>query len=393
MTMRMILIAGIILIFFCSAAMAQAPLIEDPTRGARLFVSKGCERCHALKGEGGKVGPDLGRIDLGETQFGFAAKLINHIPTMRLLMEKPRFVKPNLTGEELTEISAYLYLLRFFDEPGDSGLGKYLFAEKGCKSCHPLSGKGKEGAPGLNEFPQNISPIFLSQSIWNHGPVMIAQMARLGIPWPEFRNTEMMDLLEYLRANAKGGREIAYIAPGNPRNGLRLFVAKGCVQCHAIRGEGGKAGGDLGKKAKAFYKSLTQIASSMWNKGPTVLGKMAETPSGIPKFTPKEMADLITYLYFLHFTDEPGNPAKGRKIFLDLGCSQCHSLAGKPGDWMNIDLSKYQKVANPMEIAAGIWNHGAEIEGAMREKGFSWPRFKPGEMAHLLEFVRNPEKK
>ena len=114
---------------------------------------------------------------------------------------------------------------------------------------------------------------------------MIAQMARLGIPWPEFRNTEMMDLLEYLRANAKGGREIAYIAPGNPRNGQRVFVAKGCVQCHAIRGEGGKAGGDLGKKAKAFYKSLTQIASSMWNKGPTVLGKMAETPSGIPKFS------------------------------------------------------------------------------------------------------------
>jgi cytochrome c2 len=68
--MRMILIAGIMLIFLCSAAMGQAPLIEDPTRGARLFVSKGCERCHALKGEGGKVGPDLGRIDLGETQFG-----------------------------------------------------------------------------------------------------------------------------------------------------------------------------------------------------------------------------------------------------------------------------------------------------------------------------------
>ena len=59
---------------------------------------------------------------------------------------------------------------------------------------------------------------------------------------------------------------------------------------------------------------------------------------------------------------------------------------------MNIDLSKYQKVANPMEIAAGIWNHGAEIERAMREKGFSWPRFKPEEMTHLLEFIRNPGK-
>jgi hypothetical protein len=45
-----------------------------------------------------------------------------------------------------------------------------------------------------------------------------------------------------------------------------------------------------------------------------------------------------------------------------------------------------------MEIAAGIWNHGTEIERAMREKGFSWPRFKPEEMTHLLEFIRNPGK-
>ena len=153
MAMRMILIAGIILIFLCSAAMGQAPLIEDPTRGARLFVSKGCERCHALKGEGGKVGPDLGRIDLGETQFGFAAKLINHIPTMRLLMEKTRIVKPNLTGEELTEISAYLYLLRFFDEPGDSGPGKVLVRRKGLQVLSPPLWERQRGGARIERIP------------------------------------------------------------------------------------------------------------------------------------------------------------------------------------------------------------------------------------------------
>lgn len=60
---------------------------------------------------------------------------------------------------------------------------------------------------------------------------------------------------------------------------------------------------------------------------------------------------------------------------------------------MNINLSKYQKVANPMEIVAGIWNHSTEIEKALKEKGIPWPRFKKGELADLLEYIRTPRKK
>lgn len=388
-TPLMIVLASL---FIGSLAVPQTFLPEDPTRGARLFASKGCAKCHALKGDGGKSGPDLGKIDLGDSQMDLASKLTNHIPSMVQGMERAKLIRPTLTGDEITDISAYLYLLRFFDEPGNATRGKYLFAEKGCNSCHPLSGKGKEGAPGLDQFPQNISPIFLSQAIWNHGPDMIARMVKLGMKWPEFTGTETMDLLEYVRANARGPKEVAYVTPGNPRQGKQVFAQKGCVKCHAIRGEGGTGGEDLGKRAKAFYKSLTQIASSMWNKGPLVLAKMAQTQSGIPKFTPKEMADLMTYLYFLHFIDDPGNPIKGKRTFSELGCSKCHGLDGKSGELMNIDLSKYQKAANPMDVVAGLWNHSSEIEKAMKEKGIYWPRFKKGEMADLLEFVRNPKK-
>ena len=376
-----------------SSLLAQPLLPEDPAKGARLFVSKGCVKCHGLKGEGGKTGPDLGKIDLGDTQLDLAAKLWNHIPSMTKGMEQAKIIKPNLTGQEITEISAYLYFLKFFDEPGNPAQGRYVFKEKGCSSCHPLMGKGKEGEPGLDQFPQNISPVFLSQSIWNHGPVMIAQMVKIGMKWPAFEGTEMMDLLEFIKMNAKGPKEIAFIAPGNPKEGKQVFVSKGCVKCHAIRGEGGKVADDLGKKAKTFYKSLTRIASIMWNKGPTVFGKMAQTETGIPKFTPKEMADLMAYLYFLHFTDEPGNSVNGKKAFTELGCFKCHGLDGKSGELMNIDLSKYQKVASPMEIVAGIWNHGTEIEKAMKEKGIPWPRFKESELADLLEYIRIPGKK
>jgi cytochrome c2 len=393
MNRKRILAIGVAIVFVAGSSAFGQLLPEDPAKGARLFVSKGCVKCHSLKGEGGKIGPDLGKIDVGDTQLDLAAKLWNHIPSMVLGMERARIIKPSLTGQELTEISAYLYFFKFFDEPGNPTQGRYLFNEKGCNSCHPLSGKGKEGEPGLNQFPQNISPIFLSQAIWNHGPVMIASMVKLGMKWPVFEGTEMMDLLEFIKANAKGPKETAFITPGNPREGREVFVSKGCIKCHAIRGEGGKGGEDFGKRAKVFYKSLTQIVSLMWNKGPTVLAKMAQTQSGLPTFSPKEMADLISYLYFLHFIDEPGNSINGKKVFSELGCSKCHGLDGKPGELMTISLSKYQKAVSPIDIVAGIWTHGTEIDKAMREKGLSWPRFKKGELADLLEFIRTPKKK
>jgi len=389
---KAIIVVGAVILLIASLAFAQL-LPEDPTKGSRLFVNKGCVRCHALKGDGGKIGPDFGRVDFGNTQIDLAAKLWNHIPSMNIGMEQARMIKPNLTGQEFTEISAYLYFLKFFDEPGDATRGRSIFNEKGCSSCHPLSGKGKEGEPGLDQFPQNISPVFLTQSIWNHGPVMIAHMVKLGMKWPVFEGTEMMDLLDYIKVNAKGAKETAFITPGNPKEGKQVFAAKGCIKCHAVRGEGGKEAEDLGKRAKTFYKSLTQITSIMWNKGPAGLGKMSQTQIGIPKFTPKEMADLIAYLYFLHFIDEPGNPVNGKKIFSESGCSKCHGVDGKPGELMTLSLSKYQKAGNSMDIVASLWNHSTEIEKAMKGKGISWPRFKKGELADLLEFIRTPKKK
>ncbi|HVP80214.1 MAG TPA: c-type cytochrome [Thermodesulfobacteriota bacterium] len=385
---------GMIVYLFVTVHVSVAQsLPEDPTKGSRLFSSKGCARCHALKGEGGKIGPDFGRVDLGNTPLEMVAKLWNHIPSMNVGMERVKMIKPDLTGQEFTEISTYLYFLKFFDEPGDATRGRSIFDEKRCGTCHLLAGKGNEGEPGLDQFPQNITPVFLAQSIWNHGPAMIARMVALGVKWPTFEGTEMMDLLEYIKLNAKGGKEIAFITPGNPREGKRVFAAKGCIKCHAIRGQGGKEAADLGKKAKTFYKSLTQIASSMWNKGPTVLAKMGQTQLGIPKFAPKEMADLIAYLYFLHFIDEPGNPVNGKRIFSEFGCSKCHGFDGKPGELMTLSLSKYQKADSPMEIVAGTWDHSTGIEKAMADKGIPWPRFKRGELADLLEYIRAPKQK
>ncbi|MBP1694944.1 MAG: cytochrome c, class [Deltaproteobacteria bacterium] len=383
----------VLILLFALAPFAFGQAIpEDPTKGGQLFVSKGCAKCHALKGEEGKVGPDLSKIDLGGTQLNLAAKIWNHAPSMIIRMESAEMIKPTLTGQDFAEISAYLYFLRFLDERGDPTKGRSVYAEKGCSLCHPSSGKGKEGALGLDGFPKNVSPVFLSQAIWNHCLDMIVRMVEIGMKWPKFWDKEMMDLLEYIKTNAKGAEEIAFSKPPNPKEGKQIFASKECFQCHSIRGEGARGGVDLAETAEVFYTSLTQIASSLWNKGPTVLVRIAQSQCGLPRFTSKEMADLLAYLYFLHFMDPPGNRTNGEKIFSTIGCSQCHGPDKKSGKLMYIDLSKYEATAE-MEIVASMWNHSKEIQKAVGKQNVPWPRFEDGEMADLLEFIRTPKKK
>jgi cytochrome c2 len=247
------------------------------------------------------------------------------------------------------------------------------------------------GAPGLDKFPRDMSPIFLSQGLWNHGLTIFSQMSQIGLKWPKLRGTEIMDLLKYIWSEAKGAKEGPSFKFGNPREGKEIFDEKGCNKCHSVHNEGAKMSEDLGKIAKTFYTSSSQIASSMWNKGPTMLAKISQIQSESPKFTYKEMADLLTYLYFLRFIDEPGDPKKGRSLFSEKKCSTCHDIDKISGRLMHIDLSKYEN-APQTEIVASIWNHSIEIYNATVQQGIPWPQFKKGEMADLLEFIRTPKK-
>ena len=379
----------IIVLFLLSISSAFADVLpEDPTRGEQLLVSKGCVKCHAVSGEGSKIGPDLSKKELGNTPLDVAARLWNHTPSMILGMERIGMINPTLTGQEFNDISTSLYFLGFFDQRGNPEKGKAVFNEKCCRPCHPLTGKGRQGEPGVSDFPRNMSPIFLSKGIWNHGLDMVAHMAQIGMKWPKFRETEMMDLLEYIKTNAKGADDPAFFKPGNPKQGKQVFDTKGCSKCHSIGNELAKEGTDLGKMAHTFRAPLTQIASNMWNKGPTILVKMSQSQSGIPKFTSKEMVDLFAYLYFLPFTDEPGSILDGKRLFSDTGCSECHVPDTRRGKLLYIDHSKYRNTVNTV-LVANIWKHNLEMNKTAREE--PWPQFGTRQIADLLEFIRAPK--
>ena len=379
------------ILLFLSASLAIADTLpEDPSRGKQLFVSKGCVKCHDVDRQGGKISSDFMMKDMGHTPLDLAVKLLNHPPSMVLGMEDTRMTKPALTGQEFNDLSVYLYFLRFSDGPGNSVRGRFVFDEKGCSLCHPFAGKGKQDQIGFNEFPRNISPIFLSKGIWNHSLDMIARMAQIGMKWPKFRETEMIDLLAYIKANARGADDPAFFKPGSPKEGKRLFNTKGCDQCHSIRGEGGVGGVDLGKEAQAFRTSFTEIASSMWNKGPAILAKMAQGQPGIPKLTSKETVDLFAFLYFIPFTDEPGNITNGKILFSELKCAQCHGENRMGHRLLYIDRSKYRDTSKT-DLVASIWNHRLAILSGAKEEQHPWPLMDKREMADLVEFILAPQ--
>lgn len=372
-----------------AAAERPAP---DPVEGSRLFVNKGCVVCHAVDGEGGKIGPDLGRISTGRTLLGMAAVMWNHSPLMTERIKETKVARPKLTPEEMANLFAFLNYTGYLGSPGDPKRGAELFRDRSCIRCHAVGRMGGTVGPGLDHFKRYISPVVLAAAMWNHGPKMRAVMEQAGIARPHLSGEDIADLLAYIRSAGRGGPESAvYLLPGNPEAGGRLFQEKHCASCHGPDGTGG-VGPNFRQRREDFQGGLTQVGALMWNHGPAIWLKMAEMKIPFPTLTGQEMADLVAFLYTLQYFAEPGNAARGREVFERKGCAACHGVSGRGGAGAP-DLTKTLGKASPIEIAAAMWNHGSAMAQEARARGVPWPNLDGRDLADLVEFLRTGGRK
>jgi len=99
----------------------------------------------------------------------------------------------------MRELLSYLWARQFFEDSGDAGRGKRIFATKHCETCH---GDPSTGAPKLTGGA--FSGITMVSALWHHGPRMLEQMKSKGIRWPRFERREMSDLIAYLNSSGPG---------------------------------------------------------------------------------------------------------------------------------------------------------------------------------------------
>jgi cytochrome c len=119
---------------------------------------------------------------------------------------------------------------------------------------------------------------------------------------------------------------------------------------------------------------------------------MEEKKISWPKFTGKEMADLIAFLYFLKFVDKAGDSQKGKKIFSQKGCETCHGKNGLGGG-SGPNLARSVTLITSIDMAQILWNHAPVMEERILEKVMEWPELTGGEMADLFAYLISIKKK
>ncbi len=357
----------------------------DPASGRRIFLERGCVRCHSIWGNGGTLGPDFALVGAGRSLQQLAGVFWNHTPRMIETVRDRGVEWPTFSETELADIISYVYYVKLFDEPGDPDLGERWFADKRCEQCHALGGKGGRIGPPLDDYARYIAPVTLAQGMWNHGPVMQAQQSSRGVPVPTYVGKEIADMQAYIRrVSAMRGRDVVLLQPPNPNTGQRLFNANGCVRCHGSNGRGTVYGPDL--RAATQRLRVSEIAGELLNHSSRMAAAMLARGVAFPRFQGTEMADVIAFLYYLRFYDTEGDAEAGQLLFAQKGCVGCHPRDGQPS--IGPDLTESQAVLTPLGLATAMWDHAPAMYDRIQLAESDWPRFENDEMRDLSVYLR-----
>lgn len=360
-------------------------IVGEPQKGAVLFFGdKQCATCHAVNGSGGRVAPDLSGRRPGTPAMGWlTAVLWNHAPGMWRQMRHGNVSYPHLDTEEMAHILAFLYQAANVDPSGDPQAGERVFYEKGCVRCHSVRSSGGKTAPELSTVAGTGGSSAWTRAMWNHAQAML-QPVTLGLGhWPQFSGAEMNDLIAYVGAPAARSREVR----GSAERGWQVFQAK-CIQCHAVRGQGGAIGPELGPETD-LPLSTAQFASLLWNHAPAMLrvGRHKGIPA--PLLEGDQIVDLQAFLASLRYFEPAGSALVGERVFTERGCAGCHGAAAE-GTQLAPGLRSGSEAFTTVSFTTALWKHGPKMVDRAEESGAKWPILQATDIGDLVSFLNAP---
>jgi len=142
-------------------------------------------------------------------------------------------------------------------------------------------------------------------------------------------------------------------------DGAKLFAST-CASCHGLDGRGSERAPDIAQRQEVQRLSDTQLMQVIQQGVPG---------TGMPAFhslAGSQIKTLVAYLRRLQGSNTipklPGDPERGRQLFVKTGCSDCHMVAGS-GGFLASDLSTYGHTHSEDEIRSAITRPNQGMEG------------------------------
>ncbi len=166
--------------------------------GRQVFAAKGCLQCHSVGGAGGGVGPNLAQRARHTSLTSFAAAMWNKAPAMLAAIQRRGIQVPQLHAEEMADVVAYLYSVRYFGDAGDARRGRSHLRTKGCLACHALDGAAGGTASDLGAARRVGSPAAVIAALWNHLALHPDSLDRSD-QWPQLQPGDLADLTAFFQ--------------------------------------------------------------------------------------------------------------------------------------------------------------------------------------------------
>jgi hypothetical protein len=132
----------------------------------------------------------------------FAGLMWNHTPEMWRISEARNLERPVFKDQEMADLIAFLGSLRYFEPPGSPAIGRTVFAERGCASCHGPGAEGGPEAPALRGRGEPATAVTLAAALWDHGPRMYQRTRKRGRAWPALAEPDIGDIVAFLNSPA-----------------------------------------------------------------------------------------------------------------------------------------------------------------------------------------------
>jgi len=179
------------------------------------------------------------------------------------------------------------------------------------------------------------------------------------------------------------------LLPGDADRGKDVFRAQNCIVCHSIGGERGKSAPDLEQGVGRSFSPYL-MAGLLWNHAPVMWAAAQRKGIAKPELSEQQAADLFVYFFAAGYFEQPGDIARGERVFRGNRCAECHGIGFGLREGIQ-PVAAWRSLADPIALAQQMWNHSREMIPALDRMGIPYPRFSAQEMADLLAYLRSTQ--